>query len=214
MRDFPIFTTENGVSSLILKEIPYKNTAYIRIRDVQEDFFTEHLQECISFCRMAGADHIFAADHSLLQQYPLQVSVLEMRGAAWSDPEKTECLFPVTDATVSQWRRIYNEAMRSVENSATLESWDEKKLTQSAGAYFVHREGNLLGIGWIEDGKLLAVASTQRGAGETVMHSLMSLMEGENLTLEVASSNTRAIHLYEKLGFLKTRELTRWYRVL
>ena len=46
MRDFPIFTTEYGVSSLILKEIPYRNEAYIRIRDVQKDFFENHLAEC------------------------------------------------------------------------------------------------------------------------------------------------------------------------
>ena len=32
--------------------------------------------------------------------------------------------------------------------------------------------------------------------------------------LEVASTNARAIHLYEKLGFLPTREIKRWYRVL
>ena len=42
MRDFPIFTTEFGVSSLILKEIPYRGEAYMRIRDVSEGFFNEH----------------------------------------------------------------------------------------------------------------------------------------------------------------------------
>ena len=39
MRDFPIFTTEYGVSSLTLKEIPYKKQAFICIRDVQPGFF-------------------------------------------------------------------------------------------------------------------------------------------------------------------------------
>ena len=36
MKDFPIFTTDYGVSSLVLKEIPYKKVAYIRIRDAQQ----------------------------------------------------------------------------------------------------------------------------------------------------------------------------------
>ena len=213
MRDFPIFTTEYGVSSLFLKEIPYKNAAYIRIRDVQEDFFKEHLQECVSFCRMAGAERIFAADHSRLEEYPLYTAVYEMRGSVCPEPEREACLFPVTEETVSKWRTIYNEAMRRVDNSQTLESRDEKRILQSGGAYFVHQNGALLGIGWIEDGILLAVAAVKKGAGETVLRTLATLTEDGQLRLEVASTNVRAIRLYERLGFLKTAEITRWYEV-
>ena len=108
MRDFPIFTTEYGVSSLVLKEIPYKKTAYIRIRDVQEEFFQEHLEECVKFCQMAGAESVFAAGHENLHAYPLYTMVLEMRCNAWVDMEKLRCLFPVTEATVGQWRSVYN----------------------------------------------------------------------------------------------------------
>ena len=95
MRDFPIFTTEYGVSSLTLKEIPYKKQAFICIRDVQPGFFEEHLRECVSFCRMAGAEAIFASGSTLLQDYPLYTQVLELRGEAWVDREKLESLFPV-----------------------------------------------------------------------------------------------------------------------
>ena len=94
------------------------------------------------------------------------------------------------------------------------ESRDENRILESGGAYFVHRQGELLGIGWLEDGKLLAVAAAVPGAGEQVMHTLMSLDEGGQITLEVASTNERAIQLYERLGFIKTREINRWYRVL
>ena len=210
MRDFPIFTTEYGVSSLYLKEIPYKNTAYIRIRDVQPGQMQEHLKECVSFCRMVGADHIYAAGDGL-EAYPLYTSVLEMRGTAWADPEKTACLFPVTKETVSRWREIHNRAMSRVDNAGTLEFRDEPRILEKPGAYFVHENGTILGIGWIDDGKLLAVAAEQKGEGQRVMHTLMSLMEGQTLTLEVASTNTRAIALYERLGFLKTAELTQWH---
>lgn len=214
MRDFPIFTTEYGVSSLLLKEIPYKNEAYIRIRSVSDGFFAEHLQECVSFCRMAGAERIFAADHEKLSEYPFYTTILEMRGTAWVDEKKLANLFPVTEETAGKWRSIYNESMRQVDNSGTLESREEKKLVQSSGAYFIHRNGDLLGIGWLEDCKLLAVAAVKKGAGETVMHTLMSLIEGEQMTLEVASTNGRAIRLYERLGFLPAAEITRWYRIL
>lgn len=213
MRDFPIFTTEYGVSSLVLKEIPYKKQAYIRIRDLQEGFFQEHLKECVAFCRMAGAEVIFGAGNGALEGYPLYTRVLEMRGTAWVDQEKLASLFPVTEATAGKWREIYNKAMAEVDNSATLEARDEKKLTESVGAYFVHRDGQLLGIGWLDDCKLLAVAAVQKGAGETVMHTLMSLVEGDTMVLEVASTNRKAIRLYEKLGFLTTGEISRWYQV-
>lgn len=213
MRDFPIFTTEYGVASLFLKEIPYKNQAYIRIRDVQEGFFAEHLGECVSFCRMAGAEQVFAADHEALEAYPHAVSIYEMRGTAWVDREKLESLFPVTEATVARWRQLCNEKMRPIACTATQTSRDEKEIL-AGGAYFVHHDGELLGIGWVKDTELLAVAAVKSGAGERVMHTLMSLIEGADMTLEVASSNERAIRLYEKLGFVKTAEKTRWYRVL
>lgn len=214
MRDFPVFTTDFGVSSLVLKEIPYRQEAYITIQAVQEKGISAHLEECVSFCRMAGAEKIYAKGSEKLASHPLHCAVLEMRGTAWVDKEKMENLFPVTEATVSRWRDIYNEKMRSVDNAGTLEKRDEQKILESNGAYFVHHCGALLGIGWMEDTKLLAIASVASGAGERVMHTLMSLVEGADMSLEVASTNLRAIHLYEKLGFLVTGERSRWYRVV
>ena len=213
MRDFPFFTTEYGVSSLILKEIPYHRQAYIHIRDVSEDFFAEHLAECVSFCKICGAQRIFAAGHEKLEQYPLYTAVYRMCGKACPDPEKMASLFPVTEQTVGRWRTLYNEAMAKVDNAGTLETREEKKILESGGAYFVHNAGNLLGIFWLEDSKLLAIAAVRKGAGRTVMHTMMSLLEGERITLEVASTNERAIRLYETMGFVKTGELSRWYRV-
>ena len=213
MKDFPFFTTEYGVASLVLKEIPYKEVSYIILRDAQPGEEGELLKECVSFCRMAGAEKIYASGHEMLESYPLHCSILEMRGMAWVDKEKLCSLFPVTDATVKRWREIYNEKMRHVDNAATMTAFDEKRIVSSGGAYFVHDNGELLGIGWLEDTKLLAVCGAKPGAGERVMHTLMSLVENADMTLEVASTNERAIRLYEKLGFVKTREIRRWFRV-
>ena len=214
MKDFPVFTTDYGVSSLVLREVPYRQEAYIHIQDVQPEGFEDHLRECVSFCRMVGAERIFAKGHDRLEQYPLHTAVYEMRGTAWVDREKLENLFPVTEATVSRWRSILNERLRQVDNAATLTSADEQKILESNGAYFVHHAGELLGVGWMEDTKLLLVAAVKPGAGERVMHTLMSLAEGADMTLEVASTNERAIRLYERLGFLKTREISRWYSII
>ena len=213
MKDIPLFSTEFGVADLILKEVPYRETAYIRIHAVQEGGFLPLLRECRKFCRMVGAEHIYAAGHDSLADFPLYTSVLEFRGTAQVNSEKTANLFPVTEETVSKWRGIYNERMRNVDNSATLESRDELRIISSGGAYFVHDNGELLGIGWLEDTKLLAMAAVKPGAGERVMNSLMSLTEGNSMTLEVASTNSKAIRLYEKLGFIPVKEVSCWYDV-
>lgn len=212
MRDFPIFETEYGVSSLVLREIPYRNEAYIHIRAVQQGKEAEHLKECVAFCRMAGADRIFAAG-SDLEAYPIYTAVLQMQGSVQSVPEMQANLFPVTEETVSRWREIHNNAMAAVDNGGTLEKRDEDKILKSGGAYFVHNKGELLGIGWVQENKLLAVASVQRGAGEKIMHTLMSLVDDEVMTLDVASTNHRALRLYEKMGFIVAGHGTVWHNV-
>lgn len=211
MKDFPVFTTEYGAASLVLKEVPYKEEAYITIRATEQP--EELLAECASFCRICGAEKIYATGHDHLERYPLQTAVLEMRGEAVPVEEKVACLFPVTAQTVGRWRQLCNERMRGVDNAATLESRDEKRILESGGAYFVHEKEELLGIFWIDRGELLVVASAKPGAGERVMHTLFSMMPGEPLTLQVASTNRRAIRLYERLGFIRTKEISRWYRV-
>ena len=212
MRDFPMFTTEYGIASLVLKEVPYRQEAYIIIRSTEDS--EELLKECVSFCRMVGAEKVYAKGHPILEAYPLHTIIYEMRGTAQVDPDMVENIFPVTEDTVGRWREIYNEKMRSVDCAATQTSKDEKTILGSAGTYFVHSNGNLLGIGWMEDTELRAICAAEPGAGRRVMHTLMSTVEGEQIYLEVASTNLRAIRFYESLGFLKTGEKSRWYRVV
>lgn len=211
MKDFPMFDTEFGIASLVLKEIPYKGIAYIIFREVWDP--EKLLAECVSFCRMCGAEVICASGHESLECYPLYTAVLEMRGEATVDISSLKSLFPVTEATVSQWRSIYNEKMRPIDNAATMTAFDEKRIVQSGGAYFVHEDGDLLGIGWLDDTELLAVAAAKPGTGRAVLNTLMSLIEGSRMHLEVASTNERAIRLYEKMGFIKTKEISRWYKI-
>ena len=211
MKDFPMFDTEFGIASLVLKEIPYKGIAYIILREVWDP--EKLLAECVSFCRMCGAEVICASGHESLERYPLYTTVLEMRGEATVDISSLKSLFTVTEATVAQWRGIYNEKMRPIDNAATMTAFDEKRIVQSGGAYFVHENGELLGIGWLDDTELLAVAAAKPGMGRAVLNTLMSLIEGAQMHLEVASTNERAIRLYKKMGFIKTKEISRWYRL-
>lgn len=212
MKDIPLFDTETGVSSLVLKEIPYRQTAYIRVQSVQPGGLAAHLKECVSFCRMCGAERIYAAGHEELEQFPLHctVRIMSRRTPDW---EPTDHLFPVTEQTVRRWREIYNERMSGVDNAATLTARDEGEILDSRGAYFVHRSGTLLGIGWLREEELLAVASAVPGAGERVLRTLLTAVSEERVTLEVASTNTRAIALYERLGFVTVGEHSRWYHI-
>ena len=211
MKDFPMFTTEYGVASLILREVPYRQEAYIHIQASSTP--EELIKECVSFCRMVGAEKILARGHEYLENYPLHAVIYEMQGQAEAEESKVEHLWPVTYETVGKWRGLMNDRMRGVDNAGYLESRNEKDIVESGGAYFVHRDGELLGGGWIINGELLLVAAFQPGAGTRVMHTLMSLMPGQQMRLDVVSTNERAIRLYERLGFAKTKEVRRWYQV-
>lgn len=209
MKDIGIFPTRYGVASLILREIPYRQEAYVRVQDVQPEDLSLLLGECRNFCRACGAEKILWTGVEIDAEPDM--TVLRMQGTAWVDPNLLEQLFPVTEKTAAHWRSIYNERMRSVPQARTLSFTDEKELSECGGAYFVHHDGDLLGIGWLEDTHLLSIASCKPGAGEQVIHTLMSLIEGADMTLEVADRNRKAIALYEKIGFVPTGIASKWY---
>lgn len=209
MKDIPIFPTEYGVASLLLKEIPYRGEAYIRIQDAPAQTVGLLLEECAGFCRACGADRIYWTG-AKTEESPARV-LLKMQGTALVDQQLVEQVFPVTEKTVGRWREIYNERMKQVPQARTLTFFDEKELLGSYGTYFIHHRGELLGIGWLEDTQLLAMAAVKPGAGERVLHTLMSLVEGATVTLQVADANERAIRLYERAGFLKVGEASCWY---
>lgn len=212
MKDIPLFDTETGVSTLVLKEIPYKQIAYVVVRDAQTGGLEAHLDECVSFCRMCGAERVFAAGHPELRGHPLHCAVLKM-SLPLGTPEPPAMVFPVTGETVRRWRDIYNEKMGPVDNCATMTARDETEILSSGGACFVHDCGGLLGIGWVRDSEILCVASVQPGAGERVLRTLLTLISGDRAELEVASTNARAIRLYERLGFVTVGEKSKWYQI-
>lgn len=212
MRDFPVFATENGVGSITLKEVPYKGIAYIKIQStLQPEAF---LKECVDFCKMTGANNIYASGHKMLEKYPLHTVILQMSVLRESLPNTDAALFPVTKKTLDAWQRIYNEKMFSVHNSSTMTNADMKTLIQQGGGYFVHRGEEMLGIGIARGDMVESVIATKPGAGREVMLALCSSLYSERVVLEVASTNARALRLYENLGFIRVAELSRWYDVL
>lgn len=213
MKNIPVFTTDWGVASLILKEIPYKQIAYVKIQDVQPGHIRELCDECVQFCRAVGADTVIASGHPDLDCYPYFASVYEMRLSGFDRSLTDACLFPVTEQTVGKWRQIYNEKMAQVDFAVTMTAFDEKEIVSSGGAYFVHREEKLLGIGWMNGSELMAVAAVIPGMGEIVTRTMMTIADSDCVWLQVASTNDRAKRLYERMGFLVTGEKNRGYRI-
>ena len=211
MRDIPVFTTEYGVASLVLKEIPYKGTAYITLQSSMQP--VELLKDCIDFCRMAGAERIYATGHTALEQYPLYTTVIKMQQLRDNLSEGDACLFPVTEQTAEQWRGIYNEKMKTVPNASTMTRQDMKECVSQGGCYFVHKGDDLLGIGLLRGEQIAAIAACVPGVGETVLRTLCNAQFSETVTVEVATNNVPAMRLYERLGYQKTAELSCWYIV-
>ena len=56
MKDFPVFTTQYGAASLIMKEIPYQKNAYVIIRDSLEP--EKLIAECPDLCLVSHADKL------------------------------------------------------------------------------------------------------------------------------------------------------------
>ena len=211
MKDFPVFTTEYGVASLILKEIPYQGTAYITLQDSLEP--GKLLEECVAFCRVCGAEAVYATGHEILESYPLYTAMWEMRCPWESLPDTEAGLFPVVEETLEDWRTICNEKVRRVPNGAWMTQSDAEKMLAAGDGYFIHRAGKLLGIGRAAGDTIDWVASIRPGAGRDVVAALNHAIMADAVKLTVASENRKAVALYESMGFIRSREISRWYRV-
>lgn len=211
MQDIPFFTTENGIASIILREVPYSAAAYIR---VQEAVKAEALiAQCRDFCKAAGGNRVYATGHPTLEKYPFHTAILRMERTKRGLPDTEALLCPVTPETLEKFRGIYNEKLGPVPNSAYMTLADGKEMLQRKDGYFVKKGQRLLGIGMVSGEEIKALASIVPGAGADITLALMSALTGERVTLEVASANTRALALYEKLGFAVIEEVSCWYQI-
>ena len=212
MRDIPLFTTEFGVASLTLSQIPYTQRAYVRIQVSENPKL--FLDECVDFCKAAGADSIYATGHSFLDKFPPHTAIWLMTCEKDSLIESEACLFPVQETTAEKWREIYNERMRYVPNAAYMTQKTMNELVHAGSAYFVHKEGCLLGIGAASGNKIDAIAAVQSGAGYDVLCAMSGALSDSIVQVEVASENLPALRLYERAGFIKVQEISKWYKII
>ena len=211
MKNIPVFTTENGVATLILKEIPEQQMAYVMIRDSLEP--EKLLGECRDFCVACGAERVFATGHEILERYPFYTAMWRMQCDRAALPDTDAALWPVQEKTLERWREIYNEKVRRVPNGAWMSILDSKEMLKKGDGYFIHRGEELLGIGRASGEMLDWVAAVKPGAGRDVVLALNHALAGDLAVLTVASVNEKAVKLYENLGFLRNQELSVWYQI-
>ena len=208
MKDIPMFTTENGVASLFLKEIPYSGIARVKIHSSLSP--SDLLDECVSFCRACGAETVHASGQSL-NDYPLVAEIWEMRGSNLGDTDAM--LFPLMEENAELWRQIANDRFSGIDNAATLTKADCVQMAKEGSAYFIHRDGELFGIGKVGDSSIDLIASVKPGFGADIMRALASVLPQDGVILRVASTNDKATKLYKKLGFVCTDIISKWYKI-
>ena len=162
MRNIPLFTTQNGVASLTLEEIPLQGKAYIRIQSSQSP--EALLEEALHFCQACGAREVFAAGHEILESYPLHTAIWQMQVLASSLPATNACLFPVQEHTLEKWLSVYQEKIGRLPNAASMTLAQGKEMAAKGEGYFVHKDGVLLGIGRIQGEEITFLASVRKGA--------------------------------------------------
>ena len=212
MQDIPFFNTGNGIASLRLKEIPFFQTAYITVQSAVDE--EKLLQECIGLCRAAGADRIYATGLSQAVKHSGQIDVIRMSRSADIQIENDAMLFPIQEETLQLWRDIYNKKMRSVTGAAYMNNAMAKEILAGRSAYFIHRNGELIGIGSATGNEISVVASIQQGAGKAVVQALLGALSAETAFIEVASDNTKAMGLYTSLEFVATGVVRSWYKII
>lgn len=211
MRNIPMFTTELGTASLVLEEIPYKKIAYIRLQDSVDA--VAFLNECAQFCCAAGAEAVYATG-SGADAFPHYTTILHMSRDTRDLPITEAALFPLQQETLEQWISIYNNRMFNVPNAATMTRAKACDILKEGSGYFIHRDTTLLGVGVSGGRRIDTVVSVQPGAGRDVLLALCNALSESTVCVEVASINTRAIKLYESLGFIQNRVVDEWYKII
>lgn len=215
MKDIPIFTGQFGMASLILREIPVKNCAYVMVRDAQRGRLRAFLEECRQACSLAGADHILATAEEPIDFLPHVHDMLELVCRKSDLPAVWEpvALIRVTEELGSRFLQHYNALFRDIPNAATYYQADVDRILKQERAYLASVQGEVAGIGEVTDTELCAIGVLPpfRGLGERLALTLLREISAEEVTLRVSSSNVPALRLYEKLGFSRRRVLSRWY---
>ncbi len=217
MKNIPVFTSSYGIATLILREIPWNGTAYVLIRSVWNDQKAALLEECKSFCRAVGTERIYASWE--LEELPAEpaweMRIMTRPKAGLPEPEQPLTLEPLTKENSGDYLRIYNACFREVPCAASYDRTSLEPLYGEDLAWLAKVEGVYAGVAEISKAGLegIAVLPEYRGLGYELALAVLPMVPSTELRLKVASTNRRAISLYERLGFVCAETEKRWWRL-
>jgi len=217
MRNIPIFTAENGMASLILREIPYSGRAYILVRAVWNGRGAALLQECAAFCRAAGAEQVYASDE--MQDLPAvpAYDMLQLVCPANTLPlaEHPAELVPVCAETAQTYQTIYNRCFRQLPGAAAYDQKAVQRLIDEHTGWLVRHYGEWAGV--VETGHQtlegIGILPEYRGLGYAAAVTALQPLRTAEIRLKVSDHNEKALRLYERLGFQREKTISRWWLV-
>lgn len=217
MQNIPVFTASHGMASLILREIPFSKRAYILIRAVWNGQTEGLLSECTAFCRMAGAEQVYASDgvNDLPGTHAYDVISMACSKDRLPPPERPVELVPVSPQNGSTYLEIYNTCFRELVGAASYDSRDIRRMITEKKGFLARREGNFAGVVELDaDGIAgIGVLPQYRGLGYDLALTALCGLNREVLRLKVADTNERALALYRRIGFEPEKLVSRWWLI-
>ena len=228
MNDIPAFAEAGGVSTLILREIPYKKTAFVMVRIFDRQSLDEHLQEAVSLCRFAGAKAVYAAAESevLFPEREPDYKMLRLGADCCCETVTEQEFEALCESNLQDYTWIYNACFADIVSAETLTEKKVRTNMENPGRQCLvyYKDGKPAAISDVEfaEGAALlnavAVLPEYRGGfGQNVLKNIMAdtVKQGvKRLCVNVMSTNGRALKLYERMGFETESELSCWFRLL
>ena len=217
MKNIPVFMTEGGTASLVLKEIPHRGEAYVLLRTVHD--LPVLLEACAGFCRSCGAEQMFVSRgiDPLPLPHAMDMLLLHADKARLPAPAAEVRLEPMVPDNDAIYQRIYNVCFQGVSNAATYEPADIRRIYREKQLAFLALTGSGIpfGMGELHGNELAAVGvlPEYRGQGRSrdLTLALLRHCQGPLVELTAASDNDAALGLYDSLGFTVAKKLSAWY---
>ncbi len=202
MKDIPIFTCPEGIATLILREIPTRQTAYVLLRSTFTA--TDALcREAEGFCRSAGAETVCFGGAGDFSAFTPCVQVLRRSVARAALPITEAVAAALTPGEQAQWLTLYAQRFRAVPGASSLGTTED--------AYFIFDGALRIGLGQIRGGELRSVAALEQGRGADCVCALAAQSGAQTIDVLCARENLPAMRLYDRLGFSAGTETERWY---
>ena len=214
MRDIPMFTGTHGLASLVFREVAITGRAYVVVRAIWNGQAAAFLEECLGFCRAVGAKEVYATyeEEELPANHAYDMIRMERKKAGLPLGKPVE-LEPLTPENGADFLEIYNTCFQGVVGASRYGREDLLRLFDKDCGFLAKKDGKFAGVAEISETGLesIAVLPEFRGLGYDLALAVLPMVPRKTVSLKVASTNEKAIALYQRLAFEEKGIVRRWY---